>query len=105
MYDLCASNVRGATYDEKLKDAGLTTLEERRKRGDMIEAFKTLSEKNNVEKEGWFRIASNDKNQSRTRSNTNVIEGREQTRSSVLIRERARTDLRNNSFRLRVGRS
>ena len=99
------SNVRGATYDEKLKDAGLTTLEERRKRGDMIEAFKTLSGKNNVEKEGWFRIASNDENQSRTRSNTNVIEGREQTRSSVLIRERARTDLRNNSFRLRVGRS
>ena len=39
------SNFRGTTYEEKLKDAGLTTLKERCKRGDMIEAFKTLSGK------------------------------------------------------------
>ena len=99
------SNFRGTTYEEKLKDAGLTTLKERCKRGDMIEAFKTLSGKNNVDKAAWFRIAPNDEPQHSTRSNTNVVEGSEQKRSCVLIRERARTDLRNHSFRLRVGRS
>ena len=99
------SNVRGNTYEEKLRDAGLTTLEERRRRGDMIKAFKKLTGKNNVDKATWFQIAANDESQSSTRSNTNVVEGRDQKRSSVLIRERACTELRNNSFRLRVGRS
>ena len=99
------SNVRGTTYEEKLEDAGLTTLEERRKRGDMIETFKTLTGKNNVDKEAWFRIAANDESQPSTRSNMNVAEGDEEKRSSALVRERARTDLRNNSFRLRVGRN
>jgi ribonuclease P/MRP protein subunit RPP40 len=99
------SNVRGTTYEEKLKDAGLTTLAERRKRGDLIEAFKTLNGMNNVDRSAWFEIAPNDEAQPSTRSNTNVDEGREEKRPCVLIRERARTDLRNNSFRFRVGRA
>ena len=43
------SNVRGTTYEEKLKDAGLTTLKERRERGNLIEAFKTIQGINNVD--------------------------------------------------------
>ena len=35
-------DVKGDSYEEKLRDAGLTTLAERRKRGDLIETFKTL---------------------------------------------------------------
>ena len=99
------SNVRGTTYEEKLKDAGLTTLAERRKRGDLIEAYKTLSGKNNVEMTTWFQIAPNDALQPNTRSNTSVEEGTASKRPSVLVRERARTELRNNAFRLRVGRA
>ena len=34
------SDVRGETNEKKLRDAGLTTLKERRKRGDAIETFK-----------------------------------------------------------------
>ena len=30
------------SYEEKLAEAGLTTLSERRRRGDMIEVFKTM---------------------------------------------------------------
>ena len=37
------SDVRGGSYEEKLRDAGLTTLAERRKREDAIEVFKTLN--------------------------------------------------------------
>ena len=36
-------DVRGGSNEEKLRDAGLTTLAERRKRGDAIEVFKTLN--------------------------------------------------------------
>ena len=44
------SDVRGKTYEEKLKDVGLLPLTERRERGDAIEAFKTLNGFNNVNK-------------------------------------------------------
>ena len=98
------SNVRGQTYEEKIEDAGLTTLEDRRKRGDLIETFKTLRGINNVDKSDWFQIIANDGTQRSTRSNTNIQGEGEEVRSGVLFRERARTDIRKNSFRLRVGR-
>ena len=99
------SNVRGVTYEEKLKDAGLTTLKERRKRGDLIEAFKTLNGLNNVEKSEWFSIAEPEEARPSTRSNTNVDGEVELKRPCVLLKERARTEMRNNSFRFRVQRS
>ena len=36
------SNKRGTTYEERLESVGLTTLTERRARGDMIEVFRTM---------------------------------------------------------------
>ena len=99
------SNVRGVTCEEKLKVAGLTTLKERRKRGDLIEAFKTLNGLNNVEKSEWFSIAEPEEARPSTRSNTNVDGEVELKRPCVLLKERARTEMRNNSFRFRVQRS
>lgn len=98
------SNVRGSTYEEKLVDVGLTTLKERRTRGDLIEAFKTLNGINNVVKEDWFKIAETEASRPSTRSNTNIEGESEESRPYVLERERARTDLRNNSFRFRIQR-
>ena len=37
------SNVKGQTYEEKLKDAGLTTLKDRRARGEAFKAIKGFS--------------------------------------------------------------
>ena len=34
--------MKGKTYQDKLKEAGLTTLEERRDRGDMIQTFRII---------------------------------------------------------------
>ena len=33
------SDKKGEDYDERLKNAGLTTLEDRRRRGDQIQTF------------------------------------------------------------------
>ena len=54
------SDAKGTTYEEKLKDVGLTTLTERRERGDAIEAFKTLNGFNCVDRNQWFEIESDE---------------------------------------------
>ena len=37
------SNLRRGTYEDKLAEVGMLSLEDRRERGDMIAAFKILS--------------------------------------------------------------
>ena len=43
-------------YEERLKRLGLTTLEERRIRGDMIETYKIMTGKENINREKFFDI-------------------------------------------------
>ena len=100
------SNVRGDTYEDRLKDAGLTTLKERRERGDVIEAFKTLNGMNNVDKRDWFEIQEIGSTRPSTRSNTVVAtDGVEEKKAAVVLHERAKTELRNQSYRFRTARA
>ena len=99
------SNVRGSTYEEKLKDAGLTLLKDRRERGDLIEAYKTINGFNNVDKSSWFEIADPVQSRQNTRSTSAIDDDGEEVNRSSLLRERARTDLRNQSYRFRTARS
>ena len=46
-------------YEERLKRCGLTTLERRRSRGDLIEAYKIITGKEAVQKEKFFELAPN----------------------------------------------
>ena len=86
-------NVRGNTYEERLKDAGMVSLRERRERGDVIDALKTLNGFNNVNKAQWFNIA--DDNARSTRSTSTVSEqGEEERKTNVLHIEGARLDVR-----------
>ena len=48
------SNKRGADYEETLKNIGLTTLTERRERGDMITTYRSMKGFNRVDKNDWF---------------------------------------------------
>ena len=94
------SDVRGATYEERLTDAGLPTLDERRKRGDAIEVFKTLHGFNRVQKDNWFDIT--EQTARSTRANTTVTDNKEKRRNYVLCKPPARGEIRNNFFTVRV---
>ena len=48
------SGLRDLTYEERLKECGLTTLETRRLRGDQIEVFKILNGYENIESKNIF---------------------------------------------------
>ena len=97
------SDVRGTTYEEKLKDAGLTTLEERRRRGDAIETFKTVKGMNGIRKEKWFSMEAEDTRA--TRRNTEVTEEGERRRSDILVVEKARLEVRKNNFIIRAAKA
>ena len=96
------SNVRGRTYEERLKETGLTTLKERRTRGDLIETFKTLKGFNKVEKEEWFVEVGHEARA--TRANTVVTEDGETRKEHVLQLERARLGVRKHFFTVRAAK-
>ena len=96
------TDVRGNSYDERLKNAEMTSLRERRERGDAIETFKTLNGFNKVEKNQWFNIA--DDKARATRSTSSVSELGEERKTNVLRIEGARLDIRKHSYTVRAAK-
>jgi hypothetical protein len=86
------SGLDGLTYEEKCKELGLQTLEERRWEQDMTQTFKILHGVGNIAENRFFtRIG--ERNFARTRLAMGV---------KNLEQKRARTDIRRNCFSLRV---
>ena len=83
------SDVRG-TYEERLDQLGLTTLEERRTRGDAIEVFKYLRGFLDIDRETLFTL--NTPTQPKTRNQQSFM---------PLTIPRANLDLRKNFFTVR----
>ena len=50
------SNIGGGSYNDKLAKLNLTTLEERRWRGDMIQTWRIMTGKDMVKVETWFDL-------------------------------------------------
>ena len=50
------SGLKGSTSEEKHKELNLQTLENRRKRADMIQTFKIVNGFDNVDKNTWFKF-------------------------------------------------
>ena len=98
------SDVWGQTYEEKLRDAGLTTLQERRHRGDLIEAFKTLKGVYKIDSAKWFNVIDHERAR-QTRGSVTMEEGEPRPNTDVLYRPLAKHDVRNHFFTLRVVRS
>ena len=53
------TNFKGKTYEEKLSEAGMVTLEERRRRGDLIQTYRVLNGVDDVDPSLWFTMARN----------------------------------------------
>ena len=49
------SNLKGKTYEERLVEANMTTLETRRYRGDLIQMFRIMTGKDDVDPNIWFQ--------------------------------------------------
>ena len=50
------TNFKGKTYEEKLAEAGMVTLEERRRRGDLLQAYRVFNGVDNVDSSQWFKL-------------------------------------------------
>ena len=50
------ADFRVGTYEEKLAEAGMITLEARRRRGDLIQAYRTFQGVDNVDASQWFQM-------------------------------------------------
>ena len=87
------SGLAGKTYEEKLAECGLTTLEERRIRGDMIQTWKIIQGVDAVNKETWFSMAAGEGAEQLTRSAGNHLN---------ILKPRYKNDLRKNWFSIRV---
>ena len=48
------SGLQGRTYEAKLVDLGMVSLEERRHQTDMVQVYKILTGKDNVRADQWF---------------------------------------------------
>ena len=79
--------LRDLSYEERLKECGLTTLETRRLRGDQIEVFKILNGYENIDINMFFSL----KKDSRTRGH-----------EVKLVKDQCRLDIRKHSFSQRT---
>ena len=68
------SGVSWTTYEDKLREVGLTTLENRRQRRDMIHVWKILFGQDHVNKNKWFSSAYEPwENESQTRMSSDPL--------------------------------
>ena len=79
--------LRGLSYEERLKECGLTTLKSRRLRGDQVEVFQILNGYENIHRNMFFSLKKD------TRTRGNEVE---------LVKEQCRLDIRKYSFSQRT---
>ena len=95
--------VRGlhGSYEEKLKQCGLTLLQERRLRGDMIQTFKIVNQVDDIPINTFFDMAR-DRHEHHTR-NTVIIGPKDKVVGNKnLVKKKVTLDIRKNFFSQRV---
>lgn len=80
--------LRKFSYEERLRKLGLTSLKDRRERGDMIEVYKLLSRKEQIDSNQFFTVATNH----------HGLRGHDKK----IVKERCRLDIRKFFFSQRV---
>jgi hypothetical protein len=84
------SGLQSKEYTDRLGEVGLTSLEERRQRGDAIQVWKILHGKEDVEAATWFTMASQGGHSTRLAGHPLNI-----------FKERSRLEIRRNFFSMR----
>ena len=87
------SGIGSLSYQERLERLGLTTLQARRERGDMIETFKILTGKVDVQPSTWFTPLTNREGAASTRATSGYLN---------LSRREGKSEARKNQFSHRV---
>ena len=87
------SGIGSLSYAERLSRLGLTTLHARRDRGDMIETFKIVTGKVDVEPNIWFTSMTDREGAASTRATSGHLN---------LARREAKSEGRQNQFSCRV---
>jgi hypothetical protein len=85
------SGLSGGTYEEKLRELGLTRLEERRHQADMVQVYKIVTGKDRVNRESWFKMAAEA-----------LVQTRQAAGLMNIVKLRARLEMRANFFSVRV---
>ena len=89
------AGLKGRSYLDKLREVNLTTLEERRERGDMIQAFRIVQGLDNVEMGTWFQLANQ-------REREGAVTTRLNSDTTRLVEMESRYENRRNFFSQRV---
>ena len=80
--------LKGASYEDRLTELGMESLEERKAKIDIVQTFKIIHRHENVQRSTWFELLDAER-QHRTR----LAQG-----GLSLVAKRARLDLRQNFF-------
>ena len=87
------SNLRGKSYVERLRELEMDTLDERRKRGDLVQAYRVLSGKDNVSPATWFQFCQPRDGEVSTRLTTGHLN---------VVPKKAKGEIRRNFWSVRV---
>ena len=88
------------TYEDKLQMLGLTTLYDRKIRGNMLETYKILNNFEDVDDHTWFTEV-NEQHQ-KTRLAVNVLEDGTVVGSKNLVKPKCKLDIRKYFFTCRI---
>ena len=87
------TNLKGRTYSQRLTELGMITLEERRERGDLIQAYKVLTGKEMVSHQTWFQMNTGEDDRRQTRDRGGLLS---------VERKEGRLEIRQNFWSVRV---
>ena len=96
----CCHGLHGSTYEEKLAEVGLTTLVDRRHRGDMLQTFKIINALDDLDYRTWFTKVEEQHQITRRAvsiSADGIVSG-----ADNIMKPKSRLDIRKHFFSCRV---